>query len=421
MAAPLPLVLGAPIPPLDQLLVPVLLTVVFAAPIAWAILREKVISDPLPATLLPTVEAAALHLGFRPCPPLEGAWESCRFKRDGVDLVASERSSVNGDGDTEHLRVKLFLGYGNQGTPTSLSGTRGRRPRPPSWATTQPTGDRAFDEAFAVHGSPPQAAGALDFETRALALSLQGRGMTTDRWGTLELTLVDPAWGSVRDAVTDLVTLAGTLALNGPGVPKALTRVASEDPVPGVRARALDLLHEHFPHEPSTQPTLLEALRSSEPEVAFAAAKAVGGPEGREVLLRLAGGTPGVAVRAEALAEISGLEDPRVEPTLIRALDARNSYGAPQAIALDAVRALASVGTVAAVGPLRQLLTWYYPFEPTAREVRRAIEQIHARAGVSMVGGLALAERAEVEGALAVPAAAGDLAIPGNSDSSKRA
>jgi HEAT repeat protein len=262
-----------------------------------------------------------------------------------------------------------------------------------------------------------------------------------------------PAVG--RDYVGDLTRLPDVLQAVLPlarrlttpeDLPRRLADNLKGEPVAGVRLRALTTLFREFPDHPATREALLAAREDPDADVRLRAGVALGA-EGRDVLLRIAGGEGAPdETTARAAAQLAGdltadeagallrnalrtrrlatarecigvlgrrgggavvrilarllvvekgetawaaaralamTRDPAAEAALLRAL-----AGGPRDLRLAAATALGQVGSAAAVGPLREAESGDAAMR---RAARQAIAEIQSRAVGAAPGQLSLA------------------------------
>jgi HEAT repeat protein len=247
------------------------------------------------------------------------------------------------------------------------------------------------------------------------------------------------------EVLAEAIALARRLAPPG-DVARRIAENLSDEPVTRVRSLALATLVREFPDHPATREALVAAREDPDAEVRLRAGIALG-PEGRDVLLAIAGGEGAPdETTARAVAELTGhLTSAQARPLLHNALrtrrvataracmEALGQRGGPEAIAdlarvltieagelawaaaralattrdpaaeapllralagggrdlrLVAAMALGRVGTSAAVAPLREAET----SDPEMRRAaRQAIAEIQSRARGAAPGQLSLA------------------------------
>jgi len=358
-----------------------------------------------------------------------------------------------------------------EGVVSAIRGSRGVR--------EVEIGHDAFDAAAWVEGSPTLARAVLDSGNRkALRALLDGRlerpghspfwasGRLED--GVLEVEVPEvppvarargervggeepgaPVYLGSHEHLGEVLTLAIALArrLATPAdVPRRLAENLRSEPVAGVRLQVLTTLVREFPDEPATRAALRAAREDPDAEVRLRAGTALG-PEGRDVLLAIAGGegapdgtteravaalgwnlTSGEAqailrnalrTRREAtaraclralghrrgaqvvptLARVLAVEKPELAAVAAEALGTTGdasaerallpALGSPHAaVRLAAARALGRVGTTAAVLPLKEAETRDAEMRRTARQ---AIAEIQSRLTGAAPGQLSLA------------------------------
>jgi hypothetical protein len=167
---------------------------------------------------------------------------------------------------------------------------RGSRQRDTPSAGGVEVGDPELDPAVVLWLGSPGLLSLFDAETRArVRAEFAGTYDLRIAYGELVARLVRPAWGrgdALETTVRSLVTLAHRL--EAPAEPAVrLGRMATGDPLGGVRYRALLTLIQLFPQAPGTRDFLRVALLDPEAAVRLHAAKAVG-EEGKGTLRALA-------------------------------------------------------------------------------------------------------------------------------------
>ena len=160
-------------------------------------------------------------------------------------------------------------------------------------------GDKAFDDEVYLQGPAPLARALLDAETRRLVLELL-RGRTGTVWaglvnGVLQAGIpADPGVVPSLHSREDEDVLAGILSLArrlvAPAdIPARIAENLRSEPEAGVRLQSLLTLVREFPEHPAAREVLLAAREDPDAEVRLRAGIALG-PEGRDVLLAVAGG-----------------------------------------------------------------------------------------------------------------------------------
>jgi hypothetical protein len=296
-------------------------------------------------------------------------------------------------------------------------------------------GDDAFDRALFVQGEATAVRALLGADLRRRILrAFGGRVRDDSRWApappvvdTLRIadgTLVAELHDTSSLASDPLeVSLAGLLdiarSLQGSEATlSALARNAASDPQAGVRLQNLRALVREYRPEPATAAVLAAAEDDESQEVRLEAASARG-PEGRPALLALAGqGWTDDAIAGRALDALGPHVPPdRARSILEHALGAgkhataaaclralghggrdavpllwRNAAHARPEIALAAVEALASAGTVDDVPRLRELEE--SGTRALASAARQAVASIQGRLAGASPGQLALTDGA---------------------------
>ncbi len=336
-------------------------------------------------------------------------------------------------------------------------------------------GDPAFDAAVRVEGEPAEVLGVLGPEARAEALALLGRE------GGAAVLAVAPVGGGMRVEGERLVVevrppvkparieaalakgarFAARLALpagDGGRVGarlEALARRATEDPVAGVRLRALEVLGALPGGGDMTRSVARRLLEDSHPGVRLRAAATLGGDAGFEALASIvrspapaprASGIPSwqVALEAGWPRDLAGALDTSIEGyerLRGRALD-RLLAGFPAERLLPLLREAIDGGSpplraaalrgMARSGDSSWEATAHRLLHDEAAEVRAVAVEVlgaagtvgavpHLRALAGRSGALDLALRLEIEKAVAAiqsrlgGAAAGQVSLPGGS------
>jgi hypothetical protein len=441
----------------------------------------------LPVTLYALTALGVIRWGAR-----ERA-RQWRAAARAVGLTRVEESRGALEGWAGPLRVRLsYFGSGRvYGTRVTVSG-----PALPPDLTVRPEGAGSlldsvrgvreveighdtFDAAAWVQGSPAMARAVLDGATRRAFRGLFEGRLERPRlspfWATgrldegvlrVDVAEVIPPTGGERSepgaisAVgSDYVggldrlyeVLPAVLALAGrlvapEDVPRRLADNLESEPVAGVRLQVLATLAREFPDDPATREALLAAREDPDAEVRLRAGIALG-PEGRDVLLAIAGGEGApdetteravvalgffltadaaqgilrnaLRTRREAtaraclgalgqrrgagvvatLAKVLAVEKPELAAAAADALGATGDASAERAllaalgsphepVRVAAARALGRVGTTAAVLPLKGLEARDGAARATARQ---AIAVIQSRVAGAAPGQLSLA------------------------------
>jgi len=448
--------------------------------------------DAARAAGLTALEVSADGLGGR-VGPLQ-----IRFSRFGAGEVYGTRIRISGPGLSPEVTVQ----------PEGLGGS-GRVTREIE------VGDPRFDRAAWVEGPPALVRSVLDADTRRTIAGLfEGRlerprlapfwaegqvdegvlrvdvpEVTPPASGDLGEALLPLAGGRMEEAresyvgglerLPDVLRLVVALArrLTTPvDVARRLAENLKTEPVAGVRRQCVTTLAREFPDHPAARGALLAACEDPDAEVRLRAGIALG-PEGRETLLRVAGGEGAedetteravaalgdhltsaqaqevlrhaLRTRREAtaracllalgrrggagavavLVKVLAVERPGLAAAAAEALgdtaDATaerpllTALGGPDAVVREAAaRALGRVGTVAAVPSLKKAEAGD---GKTRAAARQAIAEIQARAKGAAPGQLSLAEReagqlsivSEQQGRLSLPADPSGLAEAG--------
>jgi hypothetical protein len=184
-------------------------------------------------------------------------------------------------------------------------------------------GDRPFDDAFWINGTPLIVHAFLDADTRHRLLELRRAGRVEVRRGELRLELLDgdDDLGRLIRCFPDVLACVGRLSELQPAV-LAVARNAREDPVPRVRLNNLNLLVRELRDDPETEATLRAACTDESDLVRLHAAVALG-PSAQRVLLDVAERDSELA--AQALAVMDGVEAPLALVSKLL-LHARHSY-----------------------------------------------------------------------------------------------
>lgn len=180
-----------------------------------------------------------------------------------VVAEAMERTTVEGDADellSVMVRTERPFGF----IP----------PGPPSAASALPihTGDPELDAVLTLRGDPVLASALLDHDTRRDLRLLSDVGLRAQA-GALVLAVTYPVDGvELVEVVSALLDLARRLLQPADPAP-LLARNAVEDPVPGVRARCLELLARLYPGRDESREALRRGLEDSDHEVRLTAAR----------------------------------------------------------------------------------------------------------------------------------------------------
>jgi hypothetical protein len=299
---------------------------------------------------------------WRRAPRLTGILEGHPFV---VDVFA--RSA--GRATTLHSRVRV---------PLDLHGVHLGRGGPGPRRTV---GDPAFDQLVSVHGDPVRASALLDHETRARVVGWLAEGVSVDAEG---VTFEQPGYVASAEELERRVreVVAAARSLDHPLTAAAAWRVATTDPVPGVRRRATQHLLDHL-ERGHPDHGLLEALAHhlTEPADRLRVARL----RRDTTTLRELVSSPGVEVAraaAVALARAAPGADRHLEVALLGWLGEGRA---------DVVEALGAVGSVASVRRLRSLADRVLVVDGSAAAAREAIRAIQARAG-GEAGALAVAD-----------------------------
>jgi len=302
--------------------------------------------------------------------------------------------------------------------------------RPPPIAL----GDRDFDEALHLYGSPELACALFDAPTRRLigrlvqgCLEGPGRpalldfaGKTSLENGALRMEIHDSPQGNaamrLSEALPKLLAAAQRL-IRPADLAGRMVQNLRDDPVPAVRLTNLRLLLASHRDHPLAEEALVGALKDSSEEIRLQAAQSVG-ERGRDTLLEIASGEHSDDQRAAQAIAALGERFPveRAKDVLARALSigrpataracvqvlAGTDAGAAEAPLIEALaadslavlvavaEALERVGTAAAVMPLREASERRREGE-LRRAARQAIAGIQARLQDAAPGQLSLA------------------------------
>jgi len=415
----------------------------------------------------------------------------------GLERVVEARSSLAGWAEALHVRLSRYEEGQLSGTRIAISG-RGL----PADVTVRPegfggssrgsgvreieVGDEAFDRAAWVEGPPALVRSLLHADNRATIRGLfEGRldrkrlspFWATGRFddGVLRVDVLEEApptgggrsesgieagmWGAEpavkgdyvggRDRLPEVLQAVLGLArrLETPeDVPRRLAENMKTETVAGVRSQILTTLARELASHPATREALLAAREDPDAEVRLRAGIALG-PEGREVLLRVASGEGaedvtteravlalGVSLTTEeaqdvlrnalrtrreataraclrvlgqrraatvmaTLAKVVAVEKPELAAVAAEALGTTGdpiaqkpllaALGSPHAsVRVAAARALGQVGTIAAVQPLKEREARDRAVRAAARQ---AIAEIQSRASGAAPGQLSLA------------------------------
>lgn len=328
------------------------------------------------------------------------------------------------------------------------------------------TGDEGFDRGVTVSGDAAVLTAVLDGPTRqAVWALLNGPDRGEVAGGQLVLVVdgeVEPP-GPLVARIEHLLRIGQRLCVVPSEVPSRIAGVATRDRDPGVRRRAAQVLVERF-QGGVVDGTLRELLRAPDPALRALAATRLGDPEGlasvirdplapasarAEALLRLAAvgdptalerelddllRDPEPAVRRAAMRSAARIDPGRAGALLrrVRLEDAADRVALAEGIArvsggeglllgllddvapevrLAAARALAEVGTVAAVPALRTRARERLGMGEVAEAARAAVERIQARLGPVEAGRLALADEDAPVGAVSLAGEAGRVTV----------
>jgi HEAT repeat protein len=367
--------------------------------------------------------------------PILGTFRLSGELPKGFIVTLSERGS--GGSKRTSLTVSLpgliphWLGLRKEGISTAISKALGE----PDLLV----GDPAFDDAVLVQGEPAVVAAVLTAAARTEARRVIGAGFIV-RNGLIEreYAMRAPAVEELVVAARDACSLARLLT--APENPAGrLAAMAASDPVPTVRLRCLRLLNEHYVGSEEARGATEKALVDLDAGVRLWAARRLreGGlptlhalttepgvadpivaealdvlgdrvPFDRAVTLLAGGGRQRSAeVVAAALRALDRLGQSGAEPTIIPILD-HDEDGVRSA----AAAALGTLGSVAAVAPLRAAVSAH----PLALGFRKAaltaIAAIHTRATGAAPGQLSISGGAAGELALAEDGRGGELSLP---------
>lgn len=405
---------------------------------------------------------------------LDDAWLKAA-KRAQLNLIRPSKSADWSDSQlcahSHSLFVELdrYLRLDQSGTRIRISrrqhGRQGLSVR--RKALGPPTGiqlgDPGFSEEFHIAGTPILALALLDAQTRPLLAqflrglirvdggeSVEVRADFTD--GVLEVELPHKASLTLEESadvvfqiLTRMLALARRLAPGKSLLSRIFENLRSETEA-GVRLQVLSLLARTFPRYPGTRAALLAAREDADDEVRLHAAIAVGEEEGDATLLALISREAtedSCAARAvAALGERLGFEAAQEalqqalnrghDQTARACIETLENHGrseaegpllaalrsAEPAVTLAAARALARIGTAAAVPPLRALASPRLHRELQAA-IRQAIAEIQARLTSATPGQLSLL--AGEAGALSLAEAQrGDLTLVEPSEVSRQ-
>jgi hypothetical protein len=267
-------------------------------------------------------------------------------------------------------------------------------------------GDATLDGALTLLGPPALVRATLDLAARSALLAL---ARSTIRAGSLkvrdgELRVDVPHADTATLVRTARAAVAAASLLKAPSdVPGRLCANVQQDIVPGVRLASLQTLVREFPDDARTAAAVRAACEDRDGDVRLAAARALGGAEGREVLIALArdfhvddaASAQAVdALRDVSLAELEAIlaaargrsrgdetqapARPYTARACVEALARLGDSGVPlldraarsesEVIARAAVRSLEKIGGPAVVGPLQDAI------RHQSGDVRRAAE-----------------------------------------------
>lgn len=287
-------------------------------------------------------------------------------------------------------------------------------------------GSSVFDQEFSIQGEAALALAVLDAETRHRVAGLLGGAFRGERVraalrdGVLEVWLWERGRGLSARALADVIGGVLDVARRLTAPADLAARIAENlrgEPEEGVRLQSVTALARQFPHHPATREALLAARLDPSDEVRLQAAIALGN-WGREILLDLVETTASDSCAARAVQALGGgprgLAPERLEAALRKALTQGRADTAraclealggrarteseglllealgsgDSRISVAAARVLGRVGTVAAIGPLREAI----PFVggELGSAARQAIAEIQARLTGAEPGQLSL-------------------------------
>jgi hypothetical protein len=185
------------------------------------------------------------------------------------------------------------------------------------------TGDRFFDERYAVFGPPIGIAALLDVTVRRM---LQEAGRVSITRGVLTASVTASRSMAVERSLQQLIAAARRLA-DPLSKEERLHQIATQDPNPFVRHRAIALLAEHCRGSDAAERALWRVIEDPYVPAALHAAMALGAKVAAEPLKRLArlAASPD-DVRIAAFEELlAHLPDEEMLPLLVEG--ARSFYG----------------------------------------------------------------------------------------------
>lgn len=304
---------------------------------------------------------------------------------DGVSVVLDAYTVSTGKSSTTYTRLRVTpaidpgLELNQEGLLAAVGKALGAR--------DLEIGDPHFDQEVRVRTrTPNRAVASLHARARARARSSLATGATLDdgTWKRQRRGMVtDPEW--LSGAIRSLVATAKAVAPQG-SVGQSLTDMATSDPIAGVRLRALEAL---VAERVASDALLEQALRDREPRVRLCAAIALGtrGAAALEGMLD----QPGVGAEAAvARARLALPRGPELQTQLEAALLAAAQGEPPN---LEAIDALGSIGTVAAVPGLLSLVEGAWP-GGLQRRARSAVRSIQSRIEGADRGQVSVAEPA---------------------------
>ena len=205
-------------------------------------------------------------------------------------------------------------------------------------------GDPAFDELFWIDGNLMTAGALLDSGTRQRLMDLGRSGRLQIVDGALRLEVASYSRRLLSRRLTELIDAARRLT-QPRSTANRWAAIATRDPVPAMRLRAVNALSREFRQEPDALQALRLACADTSPEVCLEAAAAIG-PAGRPTLLDLAERGARCAVRA-----IDAL-DGGVAPERVVALFERAARQDDIELACACLSLLGRIGSDACVTPL---------------------------------------------------------------------
>ena len=253
-------------------------------------------------------------------------------------------------------------------------------------------GQPEFDKRVRLSGEPFTAFALLNHSARQFIMRAVTAGVHM-KHGVIHLRKngVPTEANLLVDYLHLAVGLARSMRCDQMPAEQSLAAVASTDPWPGPRFRALSQLIAHYPQSPTTRQVAHQALRDGDASVCLYAASWL---DDRAMLQRLAHEAPEEHVRLRALVRLGGQG---LEPLLLNGLN----HADPK-VQDAAVAGLREHGSLACVVPLQTMAKRALPgLQQSANQAILVIQNRHPHAGQ---GQISIVETGQGEGLLSLGA-----------------